>query len=376
MPSPVRVSERFRCKTKDCPWSKDEEMHVPWCLHIEGVEHRRDQPWHQHWPKRSQGGKEIVAVLCSYCSDRVDNTPDWDNTVSPGEDGELEYILWDTQVEGGWNSPLIRHVLGADSAAAEAKGRGSNLAVTGSDSQRTATLSATLPPSPAAAPSASGIEEPSAGPRHEPLPELLEPDTKSIGEGDVNASGESGAAEAQDLGRVTPITPGLLNVQDTEPALASPPSLEAWCHEGMELVYMGLAFRDATDGLRFAIGDWMNNGEGMLGEEVYGYLRGFQDVTVRQYSWVAGRVAQNTRVSKLDWSCHRAVAALPPGEQEKWLKTAQEENLNSKGLYRAIHGKKTILTLPPELQERRYTYAELDFLCGTCRAAVAAMEGR
>ena len=108
----VKRIPTFRCTTKGCPWPKDEDTHVPWCLHIEGVEHRRDQPWHQHHPKRSQGGKQIVAILCSYCSDRVDNTPDWDNDISPGEDGKLEYILWDTKVEGGWNSPLICRPIG------------------------------------------------------------------------------------------------------------------------------------------------------------------------------------------------------------------------------------------------------------------------
>ncbi len=146
----------FRCTTKGCPWPKDEDIHVPWCLHIEGVEHRRDQPWHQHHPKRSQGGKQIVAVLCSYCSDKVDNTPDWDNAVSPGEEG-LEYVLWDTRVEGGWNKPLICRPIGeAGSAAAEEP-----IATSKRRLHRMTTPSAAAPP---ASPLSSAGEAGSIGP--------------------------------------------------------------------------------------------------------------------------------------------------------------------------------------------------------------------
>jgi hypothetical protein len=133
----------------------------------------------------------------------------------------------------------------------------------------------------------------------------------------------------------------------------------------MQLVYMGLAFRDATDGLRFAIGDWFNKGETMMPNEVYGYLRGFEDVTVRQYSWVAGRVSPDTRVSELSWSHARAVAALPEPEQKDWLEKAQKERLTSKELNRAIHGEK------PKV--KRYSLDELDFLCPTCRAVLEAL---
>ena len=134
---------------------------------------------------------------------------------------------------------------------------------------------------------------------------------------------------------------------------AAPPSFnkDAWCREGMQLVYWYIAVRDATDEVRFKIGDWYNEGDRVLGEEAPGYLRGFEDVTVRQYSWVAGRVSPDTRVSTLAWTYHRAVAALEAPKQKEWLEKAQEENLSSKGLYRAIHGEK------PKV--RRWTLEEL-----------------
>ena len=134
---------------------------------------------------------------------------------------------------------------------------------------------------------------------------------------------------------------------------AAPPSFskDAWCREGMQLVYWYIAVRDARDEVRFKIGDWFNEGEGVLSDEAYGYLRGFEDVTVRQYSWVAGRVSPDTRVSELAWTYHRAVAALEAPKQKEWLEKAQEENLSSKGLYRAIHGEK------PKV--KRYTAGDL-----------------
>ena len=58
------------------------------CRSIAGVEHS-DEAQHQHWPKRSQGGKTVVAVICSYCHQRIDNGP-WGNAV---EDGV--YRIWD-----------------------------------------------------------------------------------------------------------------------------------------------------------------------------------------------------------------------------------------------------------------------------------------
>ncbi len=114
----------FRCTTKGCPWPKDEDAHIPWCLHIEGVEHWAKST-HQHIPKKGSGGNnpdsKIRAILCQLCHDKVDNTPDFDNDISPGENGQLEYILWDTRVENGWNSPLICRPI--DSAAGEQSNR-------------------------------------------------------------------------------------------------------------------------------------------------------------------------------------------------------------------------------------------------------------
>lgn len=96
--SATRTSLRFKCKTKDCPWRDDEDIHVPWCLGIPDVEHWRDKPTHQHWPKKGMGGNnpksKIVAILCNYCHDRIDNF-DWGNDVKNIPGRGLVYFAWD-----------------------------------------------------------------------------------------------------------------------------------------------------------------------------------------------------------------------------------------------------------------------------------------
>ncbi|KKK56661.1 hypothetical protein LCGC14_3062260, partial [marine sediment metagenome] len=89
MPEPVVHIPVFKCRVKGCPWPKDAEVHVPWCLHIP-----RDHGFgvtHQHIPKKGMGGNnpesKIRAILCGACHDFVDNTPHWDNCVTPGVDG-------------------------------------------------------------------------------------------------------------------------------------------------------------------------------------------------------------------------------------------------------------------------------------------------
>ena len=99
------------CKTPGCPWPEDEEMHVPWCLGIPGVEHRREAT-HQHTPKKGMGGSnpksKIRAILCPICHDRCDNG-DWANNAIP-IGGTIVYRLWDihnkTLVERSYDDPF------------------------------------------------------------------------------------------------------------------------------------------------------------------------------------------------------------------------------------------------------------------------------
>lgn len=103
-----------RCSTKGCPWPLDEDIHRPWCLSIPGVQHAPDAG-HQHWPKRSQGGREIVAILCNWCHDRIDNGTSWGNAVAALPNGERWYQVWDLHGE-----ILFEKQIGASSDGSEA----------------------------------------------------------------------------------------------------------------------------------------------------------------------------------------------------------------------------------------------------------------
>ena len=444
MPSVKRIPA---CRVKGCPAPKDPDWHKPHCGH--GLEGH-----HHHVPKRSQGGKRIVAFLCPKCHEEVDNGISLGNQIWKDKDGKEHYLLYD--MAKGPNEPIVDRVLEAGSAAEVSKrGAGRGLA-TSLQSTRAAGEPAIPAASSAAALPASndyvsrfwrkvdkrgddecwpwigstnpeGYGQFSLDKKLQPAyrvayelmvgkipegltidhlcrnpncvnPTHMEPVTEREnimrGEGvgakaarvthcpqghpyneenthirpkgwrkcrpcDIqqkrdrrkpspsaapSASGESSAGE---LGATTGLP------VPTQPGSPAPSSFnkDVWCREGMQLVYWYIAVRDATDEVRFKIGDWYNEGDRVLGEEAPGYLRGFEDVTVRQYSWVAGRVSPDTRVSELSWTMHRAVAALEAPKQKEWLERAQEENLSSKGLYRAIHGEK------PRM--RRYTADDL-----------------
>ncbi len=82
------------CTVKGCPAPKDPDWHIPWCQDIPGHECFGGAT-HQHVPKRSQGGKKIVACLCAGAHDRIDNGTDWGNAVVPKEDGTLAFWAFD-----------------------------------------------------------------------------------------------------------------------------------------------------------------------------------------------------------------------------------------------------------------------------------------
>lgn len=90
--------------------------------------------------------------------------------------------------------------------------------------------------------------------------------------------------------------------------------------------------------VRFAIGDWL-----LFIEQVYpsewsqmAEVLEMEHRTVRDYMRVSERVARSTRRPKLDWSQHRAVAALPPPEQKQWLKKAETERMSHHALRDAL----------------------------------------
>lgn len=84
----------------------------------------------------------------------------------------------------------------------------------------------------------------------------------------------------------------------------------------------------------FLIGDWLLYGEHTYGEK---YTQasdkvGLSEQTLANYASIAHRIPPSRRRPMVSHSKHAEVAALPPGDQTKWLKITEEENLTKAAL--------------------------------------------
>jgi hypothetical protein len=90
--------------------------------------------------------------------------------------------------------------------------------------------------------------------------------------------------------------------------------------------------------VRFAIGDWLLFIETVYPDEwtQMALVLGMSERTCTDYMRVSQRVARSRRRAKVDWSQHRAVAALPPPEQKEWLKKVEDERMSHHALRDAL----------------------------------------
>lgn len=90
--------------------------------------------------------------------------------------------------------------------------------------------------------------------------------------------------------------------------------------------------------VRFAIGDWLLFIEAVYPQEwsQMGEVLGLTEKTRQDYMRVSQRVAKSLRRPNVEWSQHRAVAALPAPEQKQWLKKVEVEGLSHHALRDAL----------------------------------------
>ena len=122
------------------------------------------------------------------------------------------------------------------------------------------------------------------------------------------------------------------SVQPTGLVCTGNPSFEEWSSAGETLGRVEGA-------VHWWIGDWIRFGEAKYGEKYTEALErtGFQEVTLRNDVWVAGRFEMSRRRDILSWSHHQTVAHLEPAEQDKWLAKAADEGWSVVELRKAIH---------------------------------------
>jgi hypothetical protein len=103
---------------------------------------------------------------------------------------------------------------------------------------------------------------------------------------------------------------------------------------------LGNELAPVAKSIAFIVGDWINYGQTRYGEKYDEALRltGLSYETLRQYSYVAGRVQLWFRNHNLDWTHHKLVAKVKdPEEQRKWLDTAERENLSVARLRKSMN---------------------------------------
>lgn len=100
----------------------------------------------------------------------------------------------------------------------------------------------------------------------------------------------------------------------------------------------------------FALGDWLNFGTAVYGEEAFNATEGTigdrYDLATRvtglayrtlvNYASICGRIAVSRRRVELPFSTHEPVAALPPDEQAVWLQRAVDHSWTKHELRSAV----------------------------------------
>lgn len=130
---------------------------------------------------------------------------------------------------------------------------------------------------------------------------------------------------------------------------------------------LGIKIGQALRSMEFVIGDWLVYGEQNFIQKGPGRrtncdydaairATGIDYATLRVYAYVSRKVNLLTRVNKLSWWHHRAVAKLPPEKQKHWIELTanHEERITVRRLLKSINADRLIsveeLTTPPSDQ--------------------------
>jgi hypothetical protein len=106
----------------------------------------------------------------------------------------------------------------------------------------------------------------------------------------------------------------------------------------MEWAGLGAFLQKCEESIAWWVGGWVIYGEQNFEEKMAQAVKatGLKVKTIQQYAWVYGNVPVEVRNPALEFSHHRAVAALPVKEQRSWLKRAEREVMPVHVLVKAI----------------------------------------
>ncbi len=88
----------------------------------------------------------------------------------------------------------------------------------------------------------------------------------------------------------------------------------------------------------FIIGDAINYASGKWGEKYERWIgiTGLEYGTLRNASYIAGKIQLSWRHDKLTYEHHRLVARLAPTDQERWLELADKEGFSTRRLRKSL----------------------------------------
>lgn len=87
------------------------------------------------------------------------------------------------------------------------------------------------------------------------------------------------------------------------------------------------------------LGDWVRFGQRHYNDHRFEHasrITGYDEQTVRNFAYVAGRCEFSRRRENLSWSHHAEVAALTPAEQDRWLEQALTQSLSVRQLRQGL----------------------------------------
>jgi hypothetical protein len=127
----------------------------------------------------------------------------------------------------------------------------------------------------------------------------------------------------------------------------------------------------------WAIGDWLNFGEGVYGHEFAqaAAATGLTEQTLLQYQFVCRNVPQSRRHVQLSFGTHALVARMEPKEQNYWLRQAVKKGWGERELREAMKAKRT--EMAPEMFPDTKPQGELaEVALAILRDARAADDGQ
>jgi hypothetical protein len=100
------------------------------------------------------------------------------------------------------------------------------------------------------------------------------------------------------------------------------------------------------------IGDWLVFGEGAYGEKYAqaAFHTGLSESTLLNRASICRNIPREVRLPNVPFSTHAEVAGLPPREQRRWLKKAEQGNWTREELRAAMKSTRTD-SPPPSLPE-------------------------